>query len=56
MNPRLNTLDDLVKPEKGLIGRRIFVDQEIFEAEHARDLRQAPGSSWAMRAWYPNPR
>lgn len=40
MNPRLNTLDDTVKPEKGLIGGRIFVDRGDLRGGDARDLRQ----------------
>lgn len=54
MNPRLNTLDDLVKPEKGLIGRRIFVDQEIFEAE----MREIFAKAWLFvghESLVPNP-
>lgn len=37
-----STLDDLVRPQEGRIGRRIFVDDEIFRAE----IRQIFARAW----------
>lgn len=52
MNPQ--TLDELVQPERGLVGRKIFVDNDIFRAE----LQHIFSRAWLLvghESLIPNP-